>query len=62
VDQSSLDAVQKYIANQKEHHQQRGFKGEFLLLLRRHRLEDDEIFVGLVPHLWCSMDYLGSHT
>jgi len=40
--ESMVSAVDKYIANQKEHHKQVDFKTEFLRLLRRHGIEFDE--------------------
>ena len=42
VSQSNLDAVERYIFNQEEHHRKISFKDEFRLLLDKHRLEIDE--------------------
>jgi len=42
VSKSVVPEVESYIARQKEHHQRRDFKTEFLELLRRHGIEFDE--------------------
>ncbi len=42
VSKSRVAEVEAYIARQKEHHQRRDFKSEFLELLRRHGIEFDE--------------------
>ena len=42
VSRSAVQAVEQYIAKQKEHHQHRDFASEFLELLRRHGIEFDE--------------------
>ena len=42
VSQSNLDAVERYIFNQEEHHRKISFKDEFRSLLDKHRLEIDE--------------------
>lgn len=46
VSKSSVDAVEVYIRDQKEHHKRFDFKTEFLELLRRHGIEFnvDEVF------------------
>lgn len=45
VSQSQVDAVIKYIANQKEHHKKQSFQDEFRTLLNRHGVEFDERYV-----------------
>jgi len=45
VDSVTYNAVKNYVANQKEHHTKRGFKEEFLLLLKRANLEYDERYL-----------------
>jgi REP element-mobilizing transposase RayT len=45
VSESSVDAVRKYIRNQKAHHQKRTFEDEYVELLRRHNVEFDEKYV-----------------
>lgn len=42
---SQLPAVSRYVAQQKEHHKKRGFKAEFLALLRRYGVAYDEQYV-----------------
>ena len=44
-DQSSVDAVYKYILNQEEHHKKHTFKDEYLDLLRIFKVEFDERYV-----------------
>ncbi|MDA0767892.1 MAG: IS200/IS605 family transposase [Verrucomicrobia bacterium] len=45
VSKSNVAAVSEYIDRQKEHHQSRAFKDEFLRLLEKHEVEYDERFV-----------------
>jgi len=45
VSESQVGAVESYIANQREHHQKRTFKEEFLLLLKKHGIEYDSRYV-----------------
>src|SRR6185295_2637992 len=42
VSQSNLKQVQRYIANQKEHHQKVSFRDEFILFLKVNGIEYDE--------------------
>ena len=42
VSPSKLDTVEKYIANQEEHHRKITFKDECRSILRKHRIEWDE--------------------
>ena len=46
VSRSVAGRVERYIANQEEHHRRIGFKEEFVRLLKRHNLRWDD------PHLW----------
>jgi len=45
VSKSAEADLKRYIENQAEHHQRRGFKEELLTLLRRHGIEFDERYV-----------------
>jgi putative transposase len=45
VSESNVDAVVKYISNQKEHHKTMTFKDEFIALLQRHQIEFDDRYV-----------------
>ena len=45
VSQSQVDKVQRYIANQQEHHQRVSFKEEFVALLEAHGIEYDEKYL-----------------
>ncbi len=45
VSPSQLDTVQRYIANQEEHHRKIGFQDEFRGLLKKHRIEWDERYL-----------------
>ncbi|QDS92865.1 Transposase IS200 like protein [Roseimaritima multifibrata] len=45
VSQSMADTVRKYIANQKEHHQQQTFETEYLECLKKHEIEYDPRYV-----------------
>jgi len=45
VSKSAIPEVTAYIRNQREHHQRRTFKEEFLMLLNRHEIEYDERYL-----------------
>lgn len=45
VSASSLDEVERYIANQESHHQKMSFQDEFRALLERHGMTWDERYV-----------------
>ena len=45
IGQSNVDAVKKYIAQQKIHHERKSFKEEFLQLLKKYDIEYDERYV-----------------
>jgi REP element-mobilizing transposase RayT len=45
VSHSSLADVEKYIANQEEHHRRVPFQEEFLAFLKRHEIEYDERYL-----------------
>lgn len=45
VSLSQSDVVQKYIQNQKKHHEKRSFEEEFLGLLKRHDVSYDERYL-----------------
>jgi putative transposase len=45
VSESAIDAVRKYILDQKAHHRKRTFEDEYIELLRRHNVEFDERYV-----------------
>ncbi|MBN1517228.1 IS200/IS605 family transposase [Candidatus Sumerlaeota bacterium] len=45
VSKSQCARVQKYIANQEGHHQNRDFKSEFIALLNAHGCEYDEKYI-----------------
>ena len=45
VDQSQIDAVKKYITNQKIKHKKTGYKTEFRGFLRKYEMEYDERYV-----------------
>jgi putative transposase len=45
VSQSSVEAVQKYIDDQEEHHRKMTFQDELRMLLKRHEVEFDERYV-----------------
>ena len=45
VSPSKAAAVERYIAQQKEHHRKRSFQGELILFLRRHGVEYDERYI-----------------
>jgi REP element-mobilizing transposase RayT len=45
VSKSNIGQVQKYIANQEEHHRKLSFQDELLALLRKHGVEFDERYL-----------------
>ena len=45
VSPSNLGAVEKYVANQEEHHRTKSFQEEFRAMLKRHRVAWDERYV-----------------
>lgn len=45
VSKSNLEQVQKYIANQEEHHRKISFQDELRALLRKHGVEFDERYL-----------------
>ncbi|MCP9496073.1 MAG: IS200/IS605 family transposase [Pyrinomonadaceae bacterium MAG19_C2-C3] len=45
IGESSVGAVKRYIATQKEHHRQRTFQDEYRMLLQKYRIDYDERYV-----------------
>jgi putative transposase len=45
VSKSGEEGVTNYIRDQRAHHQERDFKQEFLALLRKHKIEYDELYL-----------------
>jgi REP element-mobilizing transposase RayT len=45
VSESNAGHVKRYIASQEEHHRKARFEEEFLMLLKRHKLEYDERYL-----------------
>lgn len=45
IGQSAVEDVRRYIANQKEHHRNRDFQGEFREICKRYEVEIDERYV-----------------
>ena len=45
VSPSHVDALQKYIQNQEQHHRRESFQDEFQRLLRKYEIEYDERYV-----------------
>ncbi|HTX21635.1 MAG TPA: IS200/IS605 family transposase [Candidatus Aquilonibacter sp.] len=45
VSHSSMVEVEKYIANQEEHHRKISFQEEFVAFLKKHEIEYDERFL-----------------
>lgn len=45
VSQSNLKQVQRYVANQKEHHRKVSFRDEFILFLKENGIEYDERYI-----------------
>jgi REP element-mobilizing transposase RayT len=48
VSESQIEAVQKYIQNQREHHRQKSFEDEYIELLKKHRIpfQTEYLFEG----------------
>lgn len=42
---SQIDGVVKYILNQKEHHNRKTFKEEYINILKRNEIEYDEKYI-----------------
>ena len=45
VSESRVEAVRRYIRNQKSHHRRTGFQDELLALLKKHGVEYDERYL-----------------
>jgi putative transposase len=45
VSVSQLEVITEYIRNQPEHHRTRSFQEEFLMLLKKHRIQYDERYL-----------------
>ena len=45
VSQSKVETVEKYIANQKEHHRKVSFREEYLAFLKEYKVNFDESFL-----------------
>src|SRR5262249_24465577 len=45
VSRSMKETVERYIANQEEHHRRRSFKEEFVEMLKAHDIEFDERYI-----------------
>ncbi|MGB6220375.1 MAG: hypothetical protein WBG04_05035 [Haloferula sp.] len=45
VSPSNLGTVEESIANQETHHRKLSFQDEFRIMLRKHRIDDDERYV-----------------
>jgi len=45
VNPTEIEIVKKYIANQKEHHEKRTFKEEYLAFLEKYKVDYDERYV-----------------
>ena len=45
VSESSVTAVEKYIAEQEEHHRRRSFQEEFVQFLKRNKISYDERYI-----------------
>ena len=45
VSQSKVETVEKYIANQKEHHKRVSFREEYLVFLKEYEIDFDESFL-----------------
>ena len=45
VSHSNLAEVEKYIANQEQHHRTVSFQEEFVVLLKKHEIQYDERFL-----------------
>ena len=42
---SHVDAVVKYVLNQKEHHRKRTFRDEYLSMLKDYKIDFDEKYI-----------------
>jgi REP element-mobilizing transposase RayT len=45
IGQSNIEKVKCYIARQREHHRQRTFQDEYRALLKKYKIEYDEMYV-----------------
>ena len=45
IGQSNIEALKKYIENQKEHHKKKTFQEEYIAFLKRYNIEYDERYV-----------------
>ena len=45
VNPAEIEIVTNYIANQKEHHRKKTFKGEYIAFLKKYHVEYDEKYV-----------------
>ena len=45
VSQSMTETVKRYIENQEDHHREQSFEDEFLMMLKKHRIEFDQRYV-----------------
>ena len=45
IGQSNIEALKRYIANQKEHHRQKTFQEEYMEFLKKYNIEYDERYV-----------------
>ena len=45
IGQSQVAKLQRYIANQKEHHRKRSFEEEFVEFLKKYEMEFDERYL-----------------
>lgn len=45
IGQSNVEALKRYIANQKEHHQAKTFEDEYRKMLRQYKVECDEKYL-----------------
>jgi putative transposase len=58
VSQSNLLQVQRYLMNQKEHHQRVSFRDEFIQFLKANEIEFDERYVWWCSGCWSSVDWV----
>ncbi|MCG3157095.1 MAG: hypothetical protein DKINENOH_03726 [bacterium] len=45
IGQSNIEALKKYIADQKEHHRKKTFQEEYIAFLKKYNIEYDERYV-----------------
>ena len=45
IGQSNIEALKKYIVQQKDHHRKTTFRGEYIAFLQKYQIEYDERFV-----------------